>query len=447
MPTALDNDGRRLLQLLIQMAPNIDVPNVGGFLTYLDAHKILGLQLIGRTYGDSLDNQGMGNVAGWAKSNGYPAITSLIISENPPMPAKGFFTYYGKDPMLDINWWLSEAAASKAFDWSKVVNPEGGVAPIQQPPNPAPDLKGAKLVSDIASKDSRFFLKSEWGPISDYWPAMSFGKSTVGDYVNQTYNPDKDFIVYAGTSNPERTQAAENRSALLSLLKVEIGQPIPTEQLVPWESWQNALKEFNKNWPLSFGVTAGWNLKNRPSAREMTPDAYRALGIRSNWGGVVEISGVERDALFSQQIEWVELPSADALKKAAGQQNRVRKMRDNPALNAAAVRLQELIKGRLGGPQSVRVTRPGRNIPAGMDLSAVIHDKIIEQNYLCALCGREMRLDTVKKMLQISPDRKDSSNPSYGPENLQITHLACNLAKNDASTEDFEEWLQLVSGI
>ena len=135
MPTALDNDGRRLLQLLIRMAPNIDVPNVGGFLTYLDAHKILGLRPIGRTYGDSLDNQGMGNVAGWAKSHGYPAITSLIISENPPMPAKGFFTSYGKDPMLDINWWLSEAAASKAFDWNRlkqerVINEKVGEQPV-----------------------------------------------------------------------------------------------------------------------------------------------------------------------------------------------------------------------------------------------------------------------------------------------------------------------------
>ncbi len=56
-----------------------------------------------------------------------------------------------------------------------------------------------------------------------------------------------------------------------------------------------------------------------------------------------------------------------------------------------------------------------------------------------------MRLDTSKKLLQLSPDRIDSFNPSYGADNLQITHLACNLAKNDGSTEDFEEWLQLVS--
>jgi hypothetical protein len=57
-----------------------------------------------------------------------------------------------------------------------------------------------------------------------------------------------------------------------------------------------------------------------------------------------------------------------------------------------------------------------------------------------------MRLDTARKVLQVSPDRKDSSNPSYRSDNLQITRLACNLAKNDGTTQDFEEWLQIVSG-
>jgi hypothetical protein len=85
-------------------------------------------------------------------------------------------------------------------------------------------------------------------------------------------------------------------------------------------------------------------------------------------------------------------------------------------------------------------------IPPGTNLIDVLHKKWIEQRTLCALCNQPVRLDTEKKLLQSSPDRKDSSNPSYGEDNLQITHLACNLAKNDRTTEDFEEWLTLVSG-
>jgi hypothetical protein len=49
-------------------------------------------------------------------------------------------------------------------------------------------------------------------------------------------------------------------------------------------------------------------------------------------------------------------------------------------------------------------------------------------------------------MLQCSPDRIDSNNPSYSGDNLQITHLACNLGKNDCTSEEFEEWLQLICG-
>jgi hypothetical protein len=76
----------------------------------------------------------------------------------------------------------------------------------------------------------------------------------------------------------------------------------------------------------------------------------------------------------------------------------------------------------------------------------LLQDKLVEQNYNCALCGKLMRLDTTKKLFQVSPDRIVSTNPSYGADNLQITHLACNLAKNDGSTEDFEEWLQCITG-
>ena len=97
--------------------------------------------------------------------------------------------------------------------------------------------------------------------------------------------------------------------------------------------------------------------------------------------------------------------------------------------------------GRLGCP----CRAPSRSLPAGTNLTFLLQDKLEEQKNLCALCGKLMRLDSTKKLLQCSPDRIISTNPSYGADNLQIAHLACNLAKNDGSTEDFEEWLELIS--
>ena len=48
---------------------------------------------------------------------------------------------------------------------------------------------------------------------------------------------------------------------------------------------------------LSFGVRRAWGCTDLPWAHDVTPEAYRSLGFRSNWGGVVEVLGGERDAL------------------------------------------------------------------------------------------------------------------------------------------------------
>jgi hypothetical protein len=150
-------------------------------------------------------------------------------------------------------------------------------------------LEDAKTVGDPTTWDSRFFLKSEWGPISIQWPALSFSKRSVGDYLKAQYNPKQDFIVYAGTTDPKRTEDPEHRQRRLSLRITEPGEPIPTEQLVPWKSWQNALEKHNKNWPYSFGVKAAWNFCEPPWAHTITPAAYSALGDPRYCGGVTEI--------------------------------------------------------------------------------------------------------------------------------------------------------------
>jgi hypothetical protein len=48
------------------------------------------------------------------------------------------------------------------------------------------------------------------------------------------------------------------------------------------------------------------------------------------------------------------------------------------------------------------------------------------------------------KLLRISGDRKDSSLGDYGPTNYQLVHLACNYAKNDATEQQFQQWLEVV---
>jgi hypothetical protein len=49
-------------------------------------------------------------------------------------------------------------------------------------------------------------------------------------------------------------------------------------------------------------------------------------------------------------------------------------------------------------------------------------------------------------MLQASADRRDSANTAYDDANVQITHLACNWAKNECAPDQFDEWLAIVRG-
>lgn len=306
-------------------------------------------------------------------------------------------------------------------------------------------LEDAQTVGQLATAASRFFLKSEWGPLSEEWPALSFSKRSVGEYLVGEYKPGRDFILYAGTGDPERTEVQEFRKRLLSVVITEPGHPIPTERLVPASSWRAAIENHGKSWPYSF-IARGWRCVDLPPAREIVPIAYRALGVKKNWGGVVEIEVAERDAVLSLRIEWVQLPYRPAADRAIQLRERVDEIRRDPTLNAALTRMQQLIQGRLGIGRTERRALPDRSLPPGTDLISLLHSKLRSQGGLCALCGQPIPMDVTNPLLQCSPDRIDSKNPSYGEANLQITHLACNWAKNDGTTEEFEEWLQMACG-
>src|ERR1700710_1969123 len=187
MPPTLDADGARLLKYLVQIAPKIDLTNLSTFPTYSAVHAALNPPLYGRAWGDSLDRQGMGSLASWADENGYPSITGFIISGEKGVPGAGYFKYYKKDPDADGNWWLGEVAKAKAFDWAEAipaVNDPGHLDAQTQRAPQRDSLRNVRTLGELAAEKSRFFLKSEWGPISERWPALSFSKRSVGDYLN-----------------------------------------------------------------------------------------------------------------------------------------------------------------------------------------------------------------------------------------------------------------------
>lgn len=109
-----------------------------------------------------------------------------------------------------------------------------------------------------------------------------------------------------------------------------------------------------------------------------------------------------------------------------------------------AYRMAELIRQRVasGGDVSVRIN-PTRIAPNLSNLIALIQNKWVDQQQgKCALCGGELSMSNRNKMLQASADRIDSGNGAYNETNVQITHLACNWAKNQYGLVDYVEWLQ-----
>ena len=80
------------------------------------------------------------------------------------------------------------------------------------------------------------------------------------------------------------------------------------------------------------------------------------------------------------------------------------------------------------------------------DLHVMLGTKWQEQKGRCFLCGGPLQPSTTNYLLQASPDRTNSQNPTYSAGNTQITHLGCNLAKNKVTMDEFEDWLSIVRG-
>jgi hypothetical protein len=291
---------------------------------------------------------------------------------------------------------------------------------------------------DIAKHDSRFFLKSEYGPLSESWPAMSFSLAHLKVWLNRHYRPGLDFIVYTATGGPE-TPEREHRSRLLSVLKIDLTRTYPTEKLVSKDSWEWAKKHYPGQWEWSFGVIEGWTIDSLPLASDIVPHSYSKIGKYPHRGMVLELESGEREALLDLSISPVRLPKPSAMQDALT----LDALRKDPDRNAEAVRIADLIFNRVTASGTVQQhTAPIRTAPS--DLVLRVAEMLKETPLVCGLCGGLMLIRPANRLLQPSPDRVDSSVGSYGPENFHLTHLACNLAKSSATVGQFEEWLAAI---
>jgi hypothetical protein len=151
---------------------------------------------------------------------------------------------------------------------------------------------------DVVKPDGKVFLKSEWAPASESWPAVSYSKRTVGEFLQREFQPGRDAIVYVGTSNPLTTEDPQHRQRLLSAVSVEPNQILETRECIPAESWERAQRDYRGRWFWSFPALNIFDIDGFPSAYDVIPKSYRLLGQIVNRGNVVEVERDEREAIL-----------------------------------------------------------------------------------------------------------------------------------------------------
>lgn len=303
------------------------------------------------------------------------------------------------------------------------------------------------ILSDMMGPEGRVFLKSEWGQVGDGWPCVSFTKTSVFRRLQSDFKPGRDVLLYVGTTGLD-TEDPNHRARLISAVVVLSGQMLETRKIVPPEAYRLALERFNDEeaWPHAVAISQAANLRGPPypSVRELAPKAYATLG-RENRGQIVEVLDDERIALLDLAVEPMELrfsPDVAAYLQLA----RAVSGQTPKSINQEATRMAHRIIARVngGGEVSTRVN-PIRTAPQLAELFSLLVRKWQEdQRGACALCGGPLLAHTTNRMLQASADRIDSLNPAYDDENVQITHLACNWAKNAYSTAEFCDWAATV---
>lgn len=93
-------------------------PDPKTFIRYKELHDVLNLKMAGNTYGISLSNQGLGDLAHVLKDNGYPPLTGLVVDTETMVPGGDFFRLYNRD-IDDYNWWLEVSKEAINYDWTK----------------------------------------------------------------------------------------------------------------------------------------------------------------------------------------------------------------------------------------------------------------------------------------------------------------------------------------
>jgi hypothetical protein len=202
-------------------------------------------------------------------------------------------------------------------------------------------------------------------------------------------------------------------------------------------------REYANRWLYSFAITSAWNFTTLPFAPHVVPQAYCELGSPPNFGSIVELNDIERSAILNEPVVPI-VPQKQAV--AIRGDARARFLDANQALREEIYRMASRIEERAAasGTTSLR-HHAERSANPCVETQQMLYDKWEAQHGRCGLCQRSIPMPPEPGLLQSSADRINSTNSSYSKENVHITPLGCNLAKNQYSMDEFEAWLAIIT--
>jgi hypothetical protein len=255
--------------------------------------------------------------------------------------------------------------------------------------------------------------------------------------VRRKYRNARDFIVYVGTQSAS-TISPLDRGNLLSVSEIDTTRVYPTYHYLSDDNRKWAEANHPGQWLRGFRAVRGFDIPSRPNAAQTLPNTDLSM-----WHVTLgKISDADR--AFILGLEIVPIEDLDILNLSGRKVEPADLIRpENKLMSDEAGRLAQLVFNRVQiSGQTVPHRAPERSAPTELHLQ--IYGILRREPLLCALCGGMMVVPQPNKLLKISGDRKDSSLGDYGPKNYQLVHLACNLAKNNATAEEFDEWLKIV---
>lgn len=296
-------------------------------------------------------------------------------------------------------------------------------------------------IGQISKPQSNFYLKSEYAPISETWPILAYSSLQVKHKVQRYYQPINDFILTVGTSTKE-TEDPEHRSRLLSLVVVDKTKVFPTKACVSPKEWTWADTKHPGQWENAFKIIRAWSVVGLPRAADIVGASYSKMGHSVNRGNILQISESEKQELLNINIAPLPLPLLSIDDESVKRQELI----SDRAINQEAMRIAGLVYNRVAcSGMLVQHRAPERTAPVDFVLKVAEMLKVAPLE--CQLCQGPMEIGGKNPLLKPSPDRIDSLTTDYGPGNFQLTHLACNLGKNSATVEQFQEWLSIVKDV